>query len=90
VDGLDRWRKPGRELPDENSGDGSGWDATGRNPRGAALEEGVGAAWTGWIDDGSRGASCRMRTAVMGGGGMRPVAEGRNPREAALGRRVGS
>jgi hypothetical protein len=38
VDGLDRRRKPRRELPDENGGDGSGWDATGRNPRGPALE----------------------------------------------------
>jgi hypothetical protein len=32
---------------------------------------GVRAAWTGWIDGGSRGASCRMRTAAMGAGGMR-------------------
>jgi hypothetical protein len=38
VDGLDRRREPRRELSDENGGDGSGWDAPGRNPRGAALE----------------------------------------------------
>jgi hypothetical protein len=38
VEGLDRQREPGRELPDENGGDGIESDAAGRKPSGAALE----------------------------------------------------
>jgi hypothetical protein len=37
-EGLDRRREQGRELPDENSGDGSESDAARRNQRGAGLE----------------------------------------------------
>jgi hypothetical protein len=36
----------------------------------------VGAAWTGCINEGIRGASCRLRAAEMGAGRMWPAAEG--------------
>jgi hypothetical protein len=41
VDGLDRRQEPGRELPDENGGDGSGSDAAdsgGEESQGSSTE----------------------------------------------------
>jgi hypothetical protein len=44
---------------------------------GAGLEkEGMGATWTGCIDEGNQGASCRLRAEELGAGRMRPTAEG--------------
>jgi hypothetical protein len=91
VDDLDRRKWERRKVPDEKSGDRIGRDATERKHRGPALEtKGMGAAWRGWIDDGRWRASSQMRTTATAGCGMRPVADGRNPREAGVGQRVGS
>jgi hypothetical protein len=72
VDGLDRRREPGRELPDENGGDGRRWDAAGG---GGEESQGSGTGAAGWFV--SRGGAIGRKD--VGGWGRR--VEGKNQRK---------